>query len=429
MEIAFEQLNNKKALLGVSGGVDSMVMLSLFYKGYQNFEVVSVNHNLRDSAPDDCNFVKKFCDERKIVCHIVSVDVPKYCQENKVSTETGARILRHKAFSEISGDSIICLAHNANDQAETVLLHLLRGSGAAGGCGMSAFDGKYYRPLLSVLRTDIENYAKENGIPFVVDHTNQDTTYTRNYLRNEIFPLFDRINANAVQNLCRYASLLQADQEIFDGIVDVIFTKNPPDYCEDLVTFSAEICKLSTPIASRALFRIFSKLGYGKDIEQRHINDIISLASKLSGKRIDLPHDLVAVREFAGITICPSSYTNLEYIDSLPFGVGSFELAGQTVTVSEHLPNTNSFHALIFDLNKIPSTAVFRTRREGDVFTKRHGSEEKLKDYLIDKKIPVHLRDGLILVAVKNKVLLIAGVGISDEVAVSADSNIYYLYL
>lgn len=435
MNVNLDILQNKSVLIAVSGGVDSMVMLDYFIRNYGGeFTVATVNHLIRENSGQDCAFVAEFCRQKGVSCQIIEIDVPDYCKSEKLSTETGARILRHQALREIAKGRIICLAHNANDQAETVLLHLLRGSGGAGGAGMKRFDENYFRPLLSVMREEIEDYAESHKIPFVTDQTNTDLTYTRNFLRHEIFPRLNKVNTNAVANLCKFADLLRADQDIFDGIIEVVFTKNPPAYYGGTATFSAEICRLASPISSRAVFRIFSQLGYDKDIEQKNVNDILSLAEKPVGKQISLPFGLIAQRDYGGITICPKSDTELEYVDSVDFGKGVFEVADKKVVVEkpreENARNGDSQNGLLwFDMKKIPQKAVFRTRREGDLFTKFGGGTKKLKDYLIDIKIPQKKRDELVLVAQGKQVLIIVGVEISEQVKCEQNSDIYKIYL
>ncbi len=121
-------------------------------------------------------------------CSVLCVDAPKYSEENKISLETAARVLRYEVLAKSDCD-FVCLAHHADDNAETVLMHILRGSGAYGAQGIKRINGKYLRPLIDLTREEIERYARNNNVPFVVDSTNAETIYTRNLVRREVMPM------------------------------------------------------------------------------------------------------------------------------------------------------------------------------------------------------------------------------------------------
>ena len=423
-----KDLNLKlKYALAVSGGVDSMVMLHMFATALPrpDFYVVTVNHGLRTEAQADCQLVADYCARLGVQCRVVSVDVPSYCEQNKLSVETGARILRYKVLSNLECD-YVCLAHNANDNAETVLMHILRGSGAKGATGIKRINGKYLRPILDLTREQIEQYAKDNNVPFVQDSTNDDTKYTRNFIRHKVLPLMTELNPQAQQNILRFASNVAQDDEYLDTLADV----STVEIDGNVARVPKALLLQPTPIAYRVLNKVFNRLGVFYDIEKAHFDAILDVANNVGGKSVNLPFNYVAINDYNHVTIClnESNLTcslNGTQAEGIPFKLGATVTPLGVVEVSE-CPLENS---LRLDVDNVPQTAVFRTRKTGDVFTKFGGGTKLLKDYLIDRKIPQRQRDKLLLVADGSEVLVICGVEISDRVKVGKDAKPYYIKL
>ena len=381
--------------------------------------VVAVNHGIREAAASDCKFVADYCKKLGVDCRIVTVDVPSYCKQHKLSVETGARILRYQALDSIDAD-FICLAHNANDNAETVLMHILRGSGAKGAAGIKRSNGRYLRPIIDLTREQIEQYARDNGVPFVQDSTNDDVQYTRNFIRHKVLPLLTQLNASAQQNILRFAANVSQDDEYLDTLADV----STVQFDANSARVPKKLLLQPAPITYRVLNKVFNNLGVFYDIEKAHFDALIALADNFGGKRVNLPFNLVAINDYDYVTICLNE-SNANQTEEIPFKLGRTETPLGVVEVSEQpLPDS-----LRFDVNKIPGTAVFRTRKQGDSFTKFGGGTKSLKDYLIDRKIPQRLRDKLLLVACGSEVLLICGVEISDKVKVEQGAKTYYIKL
>ncbi|MCH5151684.1 MAG: tRNA lysidine(34) synthetase TilS [Clostridiales bacterium] len=411
----------KKYALAVSGGVDSMVMLHKIasLSPRPNFFVVTVNHGIRQEAASDCQFVADYCKQLGVECKIVAVDAPAYCKQHKVSTETGARILRYQVFDSLDCD-YVALAHNANDNAETVLMHILRGSGARGASGIREQNGKYLRPLLDMTREQIEQYANEHNVPHVEDSTNGDVKYTRNFIRHKVLPQLTELNPAAVQNILRFADNVAQDDEYLDLLADVstvVFDGNG-------ARIPKELLKQPTPIAYRIICKVFNRLGVFYDVEKVHLDSIIELSGNVGGKSVNLPFGYVAINDYDYVTVCKGEMGCSQQFE-IPFKIGQTETPLGVVEVSEeYLPDS-----LRIDVDKIPQTAVFRTRQQGDSFTKFGGGTKPLKKYLIDKKIPERNRDSLLLVADGNEVLVICGVEISDKVKIDNKSRKYYIKL
>lgn len=407
--------------LAVSGGVDSMVMLHKFASlcPRPNFFVVTVNHGIRTEAENDCKFVADYCKQLGVECLTYNIDVPTYCKQHGVSTETGARLLRYQVFDSLDCD-YVCLAHHGDDNVETILMHILRGSGARGATGIRHVNGKYFRPLLDISREQIEQYAKDNNVPYVKDITNDDVRYTRNFVRHKVLPLLGELNVSAKQNILRFANNISRDDEYLESLADI-----------DSVIFLPHTAKIPinlllqpTPIAYRVIYKVFANLGVYYDIETTHLDAIVRLASNVGGKRVDLPFGYVAVNDYEYVTICQTIVTDVEQFE-IPFAVGRTITPLGVVEVSkEQLPGS-----LRIDVDKVPVSAVFRIRRQGDVFTKFGGGTKPLKKYLIDKKIPERNRDSLLLVADGNNILVICGVEIADSLKVDGGAMSYYIRL
>ena len=410
----------KKYALAVSGGVDSMVMLHAFahHLPRPNFYVVTINHNIRKEGASDCQFVQDYCKTLNVECLVFDVDVPAHAEQNKLSLETSARILRYQVFDNLDCD-YVCTAHHQRDQAETVLMHIIRGSGLGGAQGIKQYNGRYFRPLLFVTKEQIDQYAKDNNLPFVVDQTNADDKYLRNYIRNNVLPILKDVCPTVEQNIARFAQNVACDEQFLNSIADtssVQFGK-----CEAKIPL--ELFKKPQPIVYRILKKVFEKLDVHYDIESKHYQAICQVASKnQGGMQTHLPFDYIAINDYTHVTICKMQQSVTPDWE-IPFAVGVTETPVGSVQVTS-TPQQNALH---FDLAKIPPTAVFRTRKTGDVFVKFGGGKKTLKEYLIDKKIPQRERDKLILVADGQEILAIVGVEISNKIKATKGSQVYYI--
>lgn len=422
---------NKKYLLAVSGGVDSMVMLYTFIANMptENFAVVTVNHNLRAEGAFDCNFVKQYCTENGVTCFVKSVDVKGYALASGQSIETAARQLRYKAINDVAdtyGYDVVCLAHHADDNAETVLLHITRGGGLRGATGMKRLQGRYFRPLLKMSKEEIVNFAHANQIPYVEDKTNADVAYKRNLVRHEVLPALTQINPYAVRALNSFAALAEQEDDYLDSLADVSFVTIENGVASLPVSRFNEFHPV---LKARIIRKTMRALGYYKDIEQSHVAMVINLCKTTDGEQsVDLPFSLAARRSYDLLTIYEKRETTHTGDCKIPFVEGEFDFLGQRIVVSDKPPKNDFF--LMADKDKFPSDCVIRTRKEGDVFAKFGSGEKKLKDYLIDIKYPQHLRDRLPVVASGKNVYAVFGVQIGEKVKVSPDTeNKIYLYV
>ena len=399
--------------VALSGGKDSICLLSLLLEAKKEFNLnvkaVHVNHNIRLGESDrDADFVKNYCEKLGVPIEIFSVNAIEFSSENHYSLEQGARILRYQIFADLIKRGYadkIATAHHANDNFETLLFNVFRGAGLKGAKGISSTANYVIRPLLQATRADIENFITTNNLPFVQDSTNFDNDITRNYIRNVITPKILEKFPDAITSANRFCTIAEEEDAFLDDLANKALEQNG-----DKIYLS-----LSQPsvIVKRATILALNKLGVDKDYEFIHAVSVDNLKNLQSGAKITLPKNVIAKREYDYVIF--SAKEEEKCTLELPFKQGTFEFFDKVVEISSTILEKPY---LLFDGDKIPQGAVIRTRRDGDVFTKFGGGTKKLKDYLIDKKIPLSSRDNLLLVAKNNVVYMIIGMEISDLVRI-----------
>lgn len=415
MELDFSLIGqNETVAVALSGGKDSMFLLNvLLSSGFASrIKAINVEHGIRgESSLGDSLFVQNYCKERGVPLKSYSVDAVKFSKENKTSLEEGARILRYRCFQDAVEKGFcdkVALAHHTSDNAETMLFNLFRGTSVYGMSGIKKQNGYIIRPILSVTRQEIDLYVDKNAIPFVEDETNSDESYTRNYLRLKIIPEIKKIFPAFENAMARYAD----ENATITAFLD--------EQAEKLLSYGKEA---SFPLnVDKALFSVcvikaLKFLGIKKDYESKHAQAVYSLKNALNGTTIDLIGGVKAVKDYEKITLFRPSLLPQTV---LPFSVGKTEFNGKEITIEK------GEGKLKFDLDKIPKESVFRSRRDGDVFTPFSSGEKKLKKYLIDKKIPSRQRDELVLIAKGNEVLAIIGVEISDKIKIDENTQTIY---
>ena len=410
----------KKYALAVSGGADSMVLLHLFamHKPRVNFFVVTINHNLRNTAKSDCQFVQSVCQKYQVECVYKEIDCAKFSKDNKVSIETAGRVLRRQIFESLDCDFVVT-AHHKDDNVESVLMHVLRGSGLKGASGIKEKDGKYFRPLLAFSKQEIVDFAKENEIGWQEDETNQENVFLRNKIRNQVLPLLEESFANCKDNVIRFAENAEQDEQFLWSLADVSKVKVE----NNTATIPIELLCQPFPIAVRVLQKTFQLLNVFCDVEKTHLLSLVQLAQKQGGKKVHLPFDLSAVNDYNCITIFKNDQRKnvAEQI--------VFEKNAQTYFTSQGKVQVSEGQGkLHFDMDKIPSGAVLRTRESGDVFCPFGGGTKKLKEWLIDKKVCQRKRDDLLLVAKGKEILIVVGMEISDRIKIDQSTkNIFHV--
>lgn len=414
--------------VGVSGGIDSMALLHFLnsIKEDKDIEIVAitVDHELREESAYDCAFVQSYCKQHGIRCYKFKVDCASISKNKGLTIEEGAREGRYGVFENMIKNQMvdkIALAHHMQDQAETILFHLLRGSGTAGLKGMEPVRDFYIRPFLETEKSEIVEYAYENEIPYVDDASNDDVKYNRNFLRHKIFPLLRSKWPGVDKTICSFASLAKEDDEFigkFAQNTSYLTSKN-------VVKLPVNYFVFDKPVVSRAIFKALQKIDATKDVESKHISMITSLANAENGTSIDLPNRVKAIKEYEYIAfVKPEEKKPLK---TFSFKTGKLEIENVgKITVKKQLNLDFGEGFELVDCKKIPKDAVWRKRAAGDEINKLGGGRKSLKDFLIEKKIPARDREHLPVLASGKNILVVAGVGISNDVKVDETTTCAY---
>lgn len=400
--------------LAFSGGRDSVALADMLLAARADFFAVHVEHGIRgENSLKDAAFAEEFCRERGVECRLFRVGAPARAKEKGLTVEQAARELRYEVFGGLLAGGecdFVALAHHADDQTETVLMRIFRGTGIRGLRGMSEYSGRYFRPLLFVPRSEIDAYVAERGLPYVEDETNSDETYTRNFLRAELKRIKQRFPAvnEAVARLARNAA--EADDFIEECAPYPVVSED-----EVRVPLSA----FDSPVlAKRAVVRACAALGVEQDVEEKHYDAVLALAGAETGKRTELSHGVTAHADRDGVVFTRGGGD--DGCGEMPFPRGTFRAMGvkcERIAPSEATPGDGALYA---DGDKIPADAVLRRRREGDFITKFGGGTKSFGDFLTDRKIPLRKRSKITVCAVGSEILFAAGVEISDKVRLDA---------
>ena len=301
--------NEDKIVLAVSGGPDSICMLDILndIKNDEtidiNFEIVvaHVNHMIRKEAEEDEKYVKKYCEEKQIEFYSKSIDVQKMANNNKIGVEEAGRKARYDFFDEIlerTNAQKIAIAHNKNDKVETVLMHILRGSGINGLKGIEAKREKYIRPLIECERNEIEEYSTEKKVQPRIDKTNFEKEYTRNKVRNLLIPYIKKeFNPNLIQTIDRLSNLVAEEENYMDKQVENVYKELLISEKEKEIQLNLKIFNIQEKvIKSRVILYTITRLfGNSKGLEKIHIEDIIKLCDKNIGNKYLTPNKKIKI--------------------------------------------------------------------------------------------------------------------------------------
>ncbi|MCQ2551948.1 MAG: tRNA lysidine(34) synthetase TilS [Clostridia bacterium] len=281
----------ERVALGLSGGPDSICLLEILFSLKEEIgftlEALHVNHMIRGvEADEDELFLKEYCQEKGVPLTSVKLDVSALSKENDKTEEEMGRDLRILELKKLGADKI-ALAHNKNDQAETILMRIIRGTGVSGLCGMEIKreDG-VIRPLLRTPRAEIEEFVAENNLPARQDKTNFEAEYTRNKIRLELLPKLLEFNPNIVDALDRLSASASDDEELLSAIADEFLQSN-----RDKVLKIKDLSQLSDAVFARVITRYLASFGLTEDISAVHIKALRAAVKKNVGnKTIEFPH-------------------------------------------------------------------------------------------------------------------------------------------
>ncbi len=427
-----------RVTVGVSGGADSVCLIFVLNKLSAELDlkltVLHVMHGIRgDEAVRDMEFVRDLCRRFSLEFVCVKKDVPRIASLNRMTIEEAGRAVRYEAFESTDCDRI-AVAHNADDMAETVLFNLFRGCNIKGLCGIAPVSGKVIRPLLSVSRREIEAYLKENGLTFMTDSTNLDNDYARNKIRNIILPKAAEINFRASSHIDDTAKELLKIDEFLERQTAKAYEKYTRKDGSAVVISALAADETDEVILQRVIYRaIFEVSGRRKDVSRVHIEDTAGLFSMQSGRSLSLIYGLCAVRSFDSIIIKKDDNTEFfgdEYeeiplskvIEERRFTLPGGCTAEAFIIDSSKTKYQNLQYTKWFDYDKICNGAVFRTRDKGDVIAVKNGSK-KVKDVLIEEKIPQWKRSRLYMLADGSDIMWIPGIRYSEKYKVDESTK------
>jgi tRNA(Ile)-lysidine synthase len=416
-------------VVAFSGGADSTALLDLLFRlsGY-NLHLIAahLNHCLRGVESDaDEEFCRGAASRYAIPFESRRIDVRRVASKSRLNLEDAARRARIEFLDEIGrkyGATAVVLAHHADDQAETVLMRLLRGSGMTGLSGMAYRNARgYVRPLLEITRSEIERYLRGCGLGWRNDASNSDTTYLRNRIRHQLLPLLEEYNPAIRSCLAASASIVSDDEALLGELTDRAVAGSCTMGEGEIVCSVGQLNALNTALRRRVLRRAFKKLtGTLEGVGQCHIDaqcDLID--SRRPNSRLSLPQGVTAVREYDRLVLMRRGEAELESGFELPItGPGSYQLpSGGSITVE--LTGMTTFptdpRTACFDLFKTPLPWLVRTFRPGDrIMPFGMKGRKKVKGIFIDRKIPLSERTRIPLLFCGDDLIWIAGMCASE---------------
>ena len=433
----------QKILLGVSGGPDSLCLLEILYQLEYPIIVAHLDHTIRESSTREAAYVREIAEAKNLPFVSEKINVKEYAKSHHISIEEAARILRYQFLfkqAEKHHAHYVMVGHTANDQVETVLMHLLRGAGLSGLKGMEyaqqpnawSRNIPLLRPLLNTWRDEIIEFVREMGLQPIVDESNLDTTYFRNRLRHELIPFLETFNANAKRNIWQTADILQGDYAIIEKETSRIWQKAVAHSGKDYIGFNYQTLKNTELGIQRNLLRKAIK-SIKPEIRDITYNIIEQLTEFINSPPKTLYSDL-----FANIVITLEepilwiSIKNAELpkynwpqiespfelpIDKniiIPFPQG-WELQIESLPVTKELRSDLAKKAVPFeawlDKDTLQHTPILRGRKPGDIIKPlgMNNATVKIADFMVNKKIPKRARAKWPLLSVGDEIVWIPG--------------------
>ena len=460
---------NETVIVGTSGGADSVCLLFLLKKLSLemdfNLAAVHVNHMIRGEEADrDEHFVKDLCRELGVECIAVRADVPRLAREKGIGIEEAGRMARYRAFDMVAErlnpngpytSGKVAIAHHRDDNVETILFNLIRGTDIKGLTGIAPVSRTrrltVIRPLLGAGREQIVEFLEANQIPYVTDSTNSDEDFARNRVRNTIIPQMQKINARAAEHIDDLAKMLSKLSEYYEkNVTEAMGTV--VDLRDEAPAINVERLKyLDRAIQSGVVYNTIGAVaGTKKDIGRVHVEDVLSLCEKQTGRRMELPYGLEAVRSYSNIIIRKENRTEegkRADIESTPImgldahfsislksieegkkvfaladgSILSFEIVDIDESNRESLMTRNEY-TKAFDRDKIKGTLILGRPQKDDKI-RFSGGSKTLKKFFVDEKIPQELREDIPVLKDMEGVLWIMGYRIGQQYKITSETK------
>ncbi len=452
-----------KVVAGISGGADSICLLFLLCEIRKKIgielRVVHVDHGIRKEASEDAEYVRSCCERWNVPFKLVHEDVPLMASKWGMSEEEAGRRVRYEAFEKeadewagVSGGNIkIAIAHNMNDNAETILFRLFRGTGLKGLTGIPytrKTGGGYeiIRPLLGIQRSEIEEFLEDKGIRWVSDATNDEDVYSRNRIRHNIIPEAEDISRGAVKHINETALMLTETEDLLLGLEEECLKEcrmeNP--VIEDKPGTAViglridQLEKYHIAIKKRVILACLSEVtGGGKDVGSLQTDQVLELMARPENRKIDLARGVSAFREYDSIFICAkgessdfggSDDDNLRgHLETESFTLQEIISENPMFIENLHREGISNEYTKWVDYDKIDGQIEVRSRRTGDHFLTRKQDgfygRKTVKEYMIDQKIPSRLRDSIPVIASGSKCIWLVGYRLSDDVMITDNTT------
>ena len=431
-----------RVIAGVSGGADSvclfLMLLELREKLGFDLIAVHVHHGLRGEAADqDQQFVEALCEQHRIPLEIFRVNLESIAKKRKQSLEEAGRMVRREAFDSVCkkyGGNKIALAHHQNDNAETLLWNLSRGTGLDGLGGIRPVNGKFIRPLLCMNRKEIEEYLAKRKQSYCIDETNAGTDYTRNKLRHLVLPILEeQVNSAAVRHMNETMEQIWELQEYMQEQVEAAYQECVQEHFEKACWIQIQQKSFETfpeLIKKMVIRKGMEQVGGKKrDLSHKHVDVMMELMNKQVGRTLDLPYEMHAKRNYEGIRLEKQrtySFGEEKKAEIMQECMAELNIPGETILADRNLklrckilekPKNLSIkdipqkiYTKWFDYGIIKSSLYIRTRQAGDtIVIDEKGHQKKLKNWFVDEKIPKEVRDSQLLLAENNEILWVLG--------------------
>lgn len=426
-------------VIGVSGGADSVALLlclnALKQKLSLKLFVVHINHGLRKEAFEEAEYVRSLCNSMELPFFLFNFDVASYAKEHSLGTEEAGRKLRYETFDEVlrkSDATKIAVAHNSNDRAETMLFNLVRGTGIKGLSSIPVVRGNIIRPLLCATRAEIEAFLEAEKVRFYTDASNLTSDYTRNRIRNNILPLIEsQVNEAAVLHMANTAEQLEKLNTFATGyaqkLLDSAFLDNSQHKLVlDKAIFLKEDDYIKSLLVKLSIDRLVPN---NKDITSRHIESVLELTTLSGTRSCNLPYSIVVTSSYDTITFSTDNSqqdrpASVQIVPGDTVSFGRIKVRAELFDYYEGFEFGSLSYTKFFDYDKIKGCLFVRNRQTGDILcTTREKGSKKLKDYMIDEKIPANERDFLPLLAAESDILWVIGYRISEAYKIEENTK------
>ena len=419
----YSMLSSKdNVLVALSGGPDSVLLLHVLNNLKEEFKLnlhaLYIDHGLRpEETPLEIEFCRKLCETLGIHFIKKSVDVKSFAKEKAMNRQAAARELRYRVFEEMAFEikvNKIAMGHTADDQAETLLMRLLRGSGPIGLSGIPPVREMFIRPLIEIQRQEINRYLKEEKVDFIVDSSNLKRDYVRNKIRLSLIPMMKEINPNIIETLLRTTAILREEERHFDIIVLKTLMRLISRKSDSRIElFLAPLEAMDKVILRRVLRRVIDETKGLRGIGFIHVEDIIELIRNgRTGDKLYLPKDIRVIKDYSTLIFTTEPLVKLDtYTLEVP---GEIHLQEAEVLIKASILESKDSEikdtVAYFDSEKLSFPLIVRSRKRGDFFYPLgFGKKKKLQDFFVDEKVPRDERDKIPLIVSGGDIIWISG--------------------